>query len=92
MLNLPSDFKDFFYCPDETDKPKRFGNIEVTLTKPPLVETDELWNQSPFEEEWHGFKIRELEIKQNDASTRSPIFNISTGGIWKRATKAVLQL
>lgn len=66
MLNLPSDFVHFFYCPDSTSHPKQFGSIKVRLLKEATVETDPSWYQAPFEEEPHAIKTRSLEIQQGD--------------------------
>ncbi len=63
MLNLPSDFGSFSYFPDSKEHPKYFGKIEVHLLEEPTIVSHPSWNQAPFEEEPHAFKIRKLEIK-----------------------------
>lgn len=68
MLNLPSDFVSFSYFPDSKEHPKYFGKIEVHLLEEPTTVTDPSWNQAPFEEEPHAFKIRKLEIKTENKS------------------------
>lgn len=68
MLNLPSDFAHFFYCPDDIASPKQFGTIEVRLLENPNILTHPSWTQAPFEEEPHAIKIRVLEIRKDDST------------------------
>lgn len=70
MLNLPSDFVSFSYFPDSKEHPKCFGKIEVHLLEEPTIVTDPSWNQAPFEEEPHAFKIRKLDIKTENKSQK----------------------
>jgi tyrosine-protein phosphatase non-receptor type 23 len=66
MLNDPSDVTHHVYYPNSKDSVKRFGAIEVQLVQGPTFKTDPSWNQSPYEEEPHGLKIRILTIKKED--------------------------
>ncbi len=68
MLNLPSDFTHFFYCPDSIDSPKQFGRVEVRLLQDPSILTHPSWVQAPLEEEPHAIKIRLLEIRKDEST------------------------
>lgn len=70
MLNYQVDFGGHTYFPERVDAPHFHGAIEVHLLEAPTIETNPIWRQSPFEEEYHAIKRSVLEVRKGESTHR----------------------
>jgi protein tyrosine phosphatase len=66
MLNQESDCEGYCYCSALSCDWKQIGSLAIRLLEPPQVVTHPSWRKSPHEDEAHGYRIRKVEVRNEE--------------------------